>query len=365
MRKKIIQCGVASLLMTTAGSALAQQNNAYISGILAGTWQTASRSNVNDEGNAQLYLYGTMDMGPGTWNLEIRGSSTPKTNGVSGYGSNAMVGETTDANGHGRVEATQLFYQLLAAGGQLSFGLMDPTGVFDGNAIANDEYTQFLADAFVNNPTIGFPSFVAGGAFQAQLNDALDYSLFVGSDSGLEEGDHSYQHTFDLDDKHAGHHRGAFTAAELHWHNDQGVSVKGGVWYDTGKVAEIGSPTDTTRGYGVYALASAPLAGGDVNARVGVANDHAMEAANFVSLAYQLPLGASNLDGTLGLAVARTGASDEIAGADPIYQTEVYWRINVAGSLYVSPDVQYIDNAGFDSHNDGVVIGGVRAAVTF
>lgn len=90
-----------------------------------------------------------------------------------------------------------------------------------------------------------------------------------------------------------------------------------------------------------------------------------MEAANFVSLAYQLPLGASNLDGTLGLAVARTGASDEIAGADPIYQTEVYWRINVAGSLYVSPDVQYIDNAGFDSHNDGVVIGGVRAAVTF
>src|SRR5699024_8206040 len=152
------------------------------------------------------------------------------------------------------------------------------------------------------------------------------------------------QHVFDLDEEHAGHHRGAFTAAELHWHNANGVSVKGGIWYDTGKVADIGSPTDTTRGYGAYALATVPLAAGKLNARLGVANDHAMEAANFVSVAYQLPLGISEMDDTLGLAVARTGGSNEITGTDPIYQTEAYWRLNVAGSFYVSPDVQYIDN---------------------
>ncbi|MCA6070039.1 MAG: carbohydrate porin [Endomicrobium sp.] len=45
---------------------------------------------------------------------------------------------------------------------QLLFGKLNPTAYFDGNKIANDETTQFLASMFCNNPAIAFPSYTLG-----------------------------------------------------------------------------------------------------------------------------------------------------------------------------------------------------------
>ena len=49
---------------------------------------------------------------------------------------------------------TEFFGQRLA----LVAGRLDLTNYFDHNAAANDETTQFLADALVNNPTLGLSS---------------------------------------------------------------------------------------------------------------------------------------------------------------------------------------------------------------
>jgi hypothetical protein len=49
---------------------------------------------------------------------------------------------------------TELFGQRLA----LTAGRLDLTNYFDHNAVANDETTQFLSDALVNNPTLGLSS---------------------------------------------------------------------------------------------------------------------------------------------------------------------------------------------------------------
>src|SRR5207249_812827 len=46
---------------------------------------------------------------------------------------------------------TELFSQKLA----ISAGRLDLTNYFDRNAFANDETTQFVSDALVNNPTLG------------------------------------------------------------------------------------------------------------------------------------------------------------------------------------------------------------------
>ena len=46
---------------------------------------------------------------------------------------------------------TELFDQQLA----VSVGQLDLTNYFDGNAVANDETTQFISDALVNNPVLG------------------------------------------------------------------------------------------------------------------------------------------------------------------------------------------------------------------
>lgn len=298
-------------------------------------------------------------MGPGTWNLEVRGSTTPRSNGVSGfYGSNASVGETTNDDGDGRIAATQFFYELPVGPGQFRAGLLDPTALLDGNDVANDEYSQFLADSLVNNPTIGFPSFVLGGAYQGQATQHIDYKLFVGSDSGLQEDDASYHNVFAIDGHHRdGYRKGAFSAAELGYHAN-GYTAQAGVWYDTGKTGQLGRLNGDEHGYGVYTLAGVPLGIGQLEGRAGIANDDAQAAANFLSLAYQLPVQFSNRDTTLGVAVARTGDSDHLAfNSEPIYRAEAYWRVNVASSFYVSPDVQYVNNAGFDSNRDGVLIG--------
>jgi hypothetical protein len=349
------------------------QNNAHIEGILAGSWQTASESHVagqkvEDEGNGELYLFGTMNMGPGAWNLELRGSTTPRTNGVSSfYDSNALVGETTDENGDGRIAATQFYYELPVAKGQLRAGLLDPTALLDGSEVANDEYTQFMAPVFVNNPSIGFPSFVAGTAFQGEATSNLNYKLFVGSDSGLQENDATYDDTFDLDGNRGTHRKGAFTSAELGWHNDKGFALKGGVWYDTGKLDYLDG-TDDANPYGIYAIVEAAVGSGQLQSRLGLANNKTQEASNFVSVAWQQPFKLAQHDSTLGVAIARTGASSKQPSGTPddaIYQAEAYWRINVAKSFYVSPDVQYIINPGFDSDQDNVLIGGLRASLEF
>lgn len=53
---------------------------------------------------------------------------------------------------------TELFHQSLA----ISAGRLDLTSYFDRNAAANDETSQFLSDALVNNPTLGLFSNGAG-----------------------------------------------------------------------------------------------------------------------------------------------------------------------------------------------------------
>lgn len=371
MNKNITGLG-AALLVGLSGTAIAAQNsnNAHIEGILSGSWQGASESSIagqhiNDEGNGQLYLYGGMDMGPGSWNMEVRGGTTPRTNGVSSfYGSNALVGETTDENGNGRLAVTQLFYQLPTPNGHLSMGLLDITAAFDNNTVANTEYEQFMAGAFVNNPTIAFPSFVLGAEYQGHVTDQLDLHLFAGSDSGLEDGDHSYHGVFNIDGKRDGYRKGAFTSAELDWQNPNGQALKGGIWYDTGDSAELDG-TGSGNGYGLFALAETPLGHGTLQGRVGLANDKVVEAANFLSVAYQLPIKLTQRDSTLGLAVARTGASSKLSVDDPVYQAEAYWRINLAGTLYVSPDLQYIVNPNFDASMDNVWVAGVRAGLSF
>ena len=55
---------------------------------------------------------------------------------------------------------TELFGQRLA----LTAGRLDLTNYFDQNALANDESTQFLSDALVNNQMLGLSSNGTGAA---------------------------------------------------------------------------------------------------------------------------------------------------------------------------------------------------------
>lgn len=48
----------------------------------------------------------------------------------------------------------------------ISVGLLDSTDYLDGNEYANDEYTQFMNEVFVNSGSYGLPSYDAGAALE-------------------------------------------------------------------------------------------------------------------------------------------------------------------------------------------------------
>jgi len=68
----------------------------------------------------------------------------------------------------------------------VSVGILDSTDYLDGNEYANDEYTQFMNEAFVNNGSYGLPSYDAGAALEWQSGpwslDALGMNISENDD---------------------------------------------------------------------------------------------------------------------------------------------------------------------------------------
>ena len=113
-------------------------------------------------------------------------------------------GELTQTNGYGARliqqndlslrEAwlmTQLWHQQLS----LTIGRVDLTNYFDNNAAANDEGSQFLSDALVNNPALGLAENGAGMALVYDAKGAFSFKLGYqqSTDSASNLSDSLYQ----------------------------------------------------------------------------------------------------------------------------------------------------------------------------
>jgi hypothetical protein len=81
-----------------------------------------------------------------------------------------------DINGRGRDYLLQAWYKHTFTLGEdatlgTTFGIIDSTGYLDENAYANDEFTQFMNEAFVNSGGFNLPSYDAGAALELALGD--------------------------------------------------------------------------------------------------------------------------------------------------------------------------------------------------
>jgi len=95
------------------------------------------------------------------------------------------------------VNVTQLYYEHHFFGNKLDIavGQLDITGYFDANNFANDERTQFLANLFVNNPSIEF-----GGSdnfYSPGLTLTFSPAKILDITIGAFEGDGDYARVFD------------------------------------------------------------------------------------------------------------------------------------------------------------------------
>ena len=113
-------------------------------------------------------------------------SSLPTSSALSGSPPDAEIPTLTLLNGYtARLETqnelnlreawlrTELFGQRLA----LTAGRLDLTNYFDANALANDESTQFLSDALVNNQMLGLASNGTGVATEFDAKNGFRFKF--------------------------------------------------------------------------------------------------------------------------------------------------------------------------------------------
>ena len=365
---------IAGLLAAApATCVLAADEGVTFEGGVTAVLQDAGNGRVNDDGTFSLDLLFTAPAGPGTWTIYLEGSNAPADDGPAAIlgESNGDAGSDLEADGNGRLQLSELHYAFPLGGGTLTAGLMDTGAFLDGSEVANDETVQFLNANLVNNPTIAFPDYTLGLAWQTELSGGTALSLVAARSHGLADDYPSYSSLFDddiddVDGDGREDDKGLFLAGELGWAMGEN-SVRAGLWANTADQAYVdGRAGHDDDNWGLYALAEGPLAN-DMkwNVRVGWADEELSAGEAFLSAAVEIPTRYA----TLGVGAGHTWVSDDLAGGDDTTVAELYARMEVAENVAVTPSLQWISNANFDgsdtAHDDDEWVLSVRVQLDF
>ena len=306
------------------------------------------------------------------------------------------VGSYFGVNGDGAprrsLDLTELWYeQTFWDVLKLRFGKLDITGgfecrgcpvSFDGNAFANDETSQFLNAALVNNPTIPFPDkglgavlfynpieswYASVGIVDAQadaretgFNSAFhdeDYFLYV-IETGVTPHIHSangklqgaYRIGFWID----GQDKQNFSTGR-NYRDDAGFYLS----CDQVLTKENDDPDDS-QGLGAFF-------------RYGHADSDRNDLNQFWSVGCQYQgLFDGRDDDVLGIGIANGIFSDQTNANDGNGFTddsetviELYYNASITPSLDLSPSLQYISNPAGDKSATNAIVIGLRAQMTF
>jgi hypothetical protein len=130
--------------------------------------------------------------------LEAIGGKGPDlyVEGVSRLNDDVSRGSTQDTDGVDRVSVREAWLQSIFMKDRLRFvaGKIDLTNYFDMNTVANDETTQFLTGAFVNNPVLSPPPNGPGivGLFDTKKGYSFGLGLQNPRNSGTAVTDKPY-----------------------------------------------------------------------------------------------------------------------------------------------------------------------------
>lgn len=340
------------------------ENGAAVKGALTATVQRASGQAIDSEALTSFDLAVTSPTANGRWLFYVEGSTTPAADGVSTnlVEANADAGSALDRDDKGRLQVSEVNYRWRWSGNTLTLGLVDATGYLDFSRVANDETTQFLGTGFVNNPTIRFPDYTLGAALHHSYKGQRlpGFTLFVGSSHGLADNpERSYAELIEVNNDE----KGIFAGTEVYWQRSI-TTLRVGAWQNSGEFARLDGSAETTSDHGVYAVADVALGDALLNLRLGCANADVSEAAEFMALAVEYPLGAV----PAGLGVARTQAADSLDDAwDDRDQAEFYLRFTPHQNLHISPSLQYIRHSGLqvDATSEDHWVTSLRAGYSF
>jgi porin len=320
-----------------------------------------------------LYMHGI-----GGWSDGINESSVG-----SGFESNAV------AVGSRGMDIVELYYEgaLVDETFRFRIGKLDMTGgfecrgcpvSFDGSLYANDEVSQFLNGALVNNPTIPFPDFGLGAIIH--WSPIEHWYLSVGAaDAQADKRETGFNTAFHGEDYFV---YLAETGITPQLDSDKGLlqgAYRIGVWYDPQPKTHSDGFNDYRDDAGLYVSCDQKLSNESEDPadtqglggffRYGYAPSRTNDMTNFYSLGFQYQgLLEGRDEDVLAIGYAHGVFSDR---ADSTYTedyesvTELYYSAVVTPWMTLSPSVQYVTNPGGDDSIRDAVVVGLRALIMF
>jgi hypothetical protein len=223
---------------------------------------------------------------------------------------------------------------------QLALGRVDLTNFFDHNAVANDETTQFLSDALVNNPMLGLSENGAGLAATYDPKNGFTASSAINGRSTASN----------LSDS-------LFYLAEVGKLLTPGNLGEGNyrLWYRTDNSS---GENQTAVGISVDQKLSSALT---VFARVGRA-ETAGPDDEFFSLGMQFANGVTfNPEDAWGVGFANT----ELGAGDEEDLIEAYYNLRMTQKLQLSFHLTHVTEKPFGGDEVGYFVPGVRLQASF
>lgn len=325
--------------------------------------QATANARTRSEVVGSLDFFTDLSMGPAVIHAYLEVGTTPRSRGVSTRMpfANMDAGTALSSEGRGRLQLSELRVAWpVGSGSVVHIGLMDLTGFLDVSRIANDENLHFLAQPFVNNPTIIFPDYVLGATVvlgHERLGDAL-FAFSLASSHGLADNpDASYEALMDLDAPG----KGVFAAGRMEWEGDRWRGSLG-VWGSTGTRTDLGA---TRRPLPTRGLFSVLGWSGDVHSlsgRIGLAAGTGV-TEHFVGLTYLGTLGAN----ALGMGIAKTPTLPHFVDSSTGH-VEMFLRRRLVGPVHATGSVQRSSDLPVpeDRAEDGAVwIFGFRISAIF
>jgi len=300
--------------------------------------------------------------------------------GIDGSSVGSAFGVNADAIGNEAILVKELYYQGPVFSDVLTMmvGKIDFTGVFDASAYADDECTQFLNAAFVDDPTIPFPDYSLGVVLNWDITDTW-YLMGGVADAQADGRETGFRTTFHDEDYFFYALETGITPELNSANGAMPGAYRVGMWVDGQDKARFSNGKNYRDDIGVYVSCDQMLykensdpedsQGLGVFGRFGYANSDLNPIGNFWSLGLQYQgLLDGRDDDVLGIGFAQ-GIFSDYAGAGYTENhenaLEVYYNAQVTPWLSLSPSIQHISNTGGDETVKDAVLFGLRAQVTF
>ena len=305
------------------------------------------------------------------------------SDGIDQLAVGSLFGINDDAGGDRSIDVAELWYEQALMDGKLRFrlGKIDISGgfecrhragAFDASAYANDETTQFLNGALVNNGSIPFPD--NGLGIVACIQPAEWWYVAAGVADALADARESgFNMAFGGGNEFFSIYEAGIVPNLPSPNGAMPGAYRIGIWYDPQPKDRFDGRGAETDDLGFYISVDQMVLkenaddrdsqGLGLFARYGLADGDVNQIECFWSIGGQYQgLIPTRDDDVLGFGIAQGCLSDD-AGYTASHETamEAYYNARITGWLNVTPFVQCVLTPGGDEDVDEAVIAGIRA----